>query len=175
VRAIKTITISILALGLLAGSAVGVAAKDEEAADPMAPSTFAWDYGDEETEQGFFIEAVDPRASGEMSLGELSSINTDANGIGSWESRLANDGGAWVGIGKEIGGSTQDRTGGDWQADEFDSYWEVGITMWEMTGEGGYDGLSLILFEDAAFGPEHWRPYPFSWGIIFPSELPAGE
>ena len=36
-RIIKTTTISILAVGLLAGSAVGVAAQD---ADPMAPSTF---------------------------------------------------------------------------------------------------------------------------------------
>jgi hypothetical protein len=35
-RAIRTTTISILALGLLAGSAVGVAAQDEEAAGPVS-------------------------------------------------------------------------------------------------------------------------------------------
>jgi hypothetical protein len=39
-RAIKTTTISILAVGLLAGSAVGVAAQDEEANTdaPVGPS-----------------------------------------------------------------------------------------------------------------------------------------
>ena len=42
-RTIKTTTISILAVGLLAGSAVGVAAQDE-VADPMAPATFSGTY-----------------------------------------------------------------------------------------------------------------------------------
>ena len=62
-RGVKATTISILAVGLLAGSAVGVAAQDD-AADPMAPSTFAWRLGDEEAEQGYFIEAVDPELRG---------------------------------------------------------------------------------------------------------------
>ena len=44
-RAIKTTTISILALGLLSGSAVGAAAQDEVAADmPTGPATFSGTY-----------------------------------------------------------------------------------------------------------------------------------
>ena len=39
-KGLKTSVISILAIGLLAGSAVGVTAQDEEAADPMAPAVF---------------------------------------------------------------------------------------------------------------------------------------
>ena len=38
-RTVKTTVVSILAFGLLAGSAVGVAAQ-EEAPDPMRPATF---------------------------------------------------------------------------------------------------------------------------------------
>ena len=167
-RAIKTTTISILAVGLLVGSAVGVTAQDE--ADPMAPSTFAWDYGDEEAEQGFFIEAVDPRASGEMTLSEGPSIETDTNGVWSLESRLVNDGGAWVGVGREFGGMAEDRTGGDWQEGEFDTSWEVGIVMWELTGEGGYDGLTLMLFEEYDYDGTGSVPHPNPWGMIYPSE-----
>ena len=86
-RGIKTISISILTIGLLAGSAVGVAAQDEGAADPMAPSFFAVEYvagdnfefdegtfeevapglerEDGSVTTGLFVEADDPRASGE--------------------------------------------------------------------------------------------------------------
>ena len=82
--AIRTTTISILAIGLLASSAVGVAAQDEGPADPMAPSFFAVEYvaGDDfdhvdgtfgevgpglEKEYGgattgLVVEAEDPRA-----------------------------------------------------------------------------------------------------------------
>ena len=87
-RAIRTTTISILAVGLLAGSAVGVAAQDE-AADPMAPAFFEVEYiaGDDfevvegtyeeleegerfvgEVVRGMLFEAEDPRASGEVSM-----------------------------------------------------------------------------------------------------------
>ena len=165
-RGVKATTISILAVGLLAGSAVGVAAQDD-AADPMAPSTFAWRLGDEEAEQGYFIEAVDPRASGQMTLSDLPSIETDANWVASYEGRLVNDGGAWVGIGREVGGGTTDLTGGDWQEGEHDTFWEAGVAIWEMTGEEGYEGLSLILvdhFPETSLGP---------WGIIYPSEPPV--
>jgi len=141
----------------------------DEGADPLAPATFAWT-GIEDTDQGFLVEAVDPRASGEMILGEGPAIRTDANFVVTVESRLVNDGGAWVGMGREIGGLTYDPTGGDWQAGEFDTEWEVGITMWEMTGEGDYDGLSLILFTEADFDENLFAPHPISWGLIFPTD-----
>ena len=75
-RTIKHNTISILAVGLLAGSAVGVAAQDE--VDPMAPSTFTTEpigepevTADPETGLGTLVapyEATDPRASGTIDL-----------------------------------------------------------------------------------------------------------
>jgi len=87
VRGIKTTVISVLALGLLAGSAVGVAAQDGAPADPMARAFFEVEYiaGDDfefvdgtyeevgpglerfdgEIVRGQLVEAEDPRASSE--------------------------------------------------------------------------------------------------------------
>ena len=69
-KGLKTTLISILAIGLLAGSPVGVAAQDEEAADPMRASTFKWSFDGQAAE---FIEptvvrlrfgAVQPASTG---------------------------------------------------------------------------------------------------------------
>ena len=186
-RGIKTITISILALGLLAGSAVGVAAQDEES-DPMAPSSFTWSYGDvegsirgyPEISQGFTVVASDPRASGEMTNDPIDADEEFL--IGLWESRLVNDNGSWVGIGKQVDGFVND-LGTDFE-------WEAGLPRWELTGEGDYAGLSLILFDPYVYlfmclssaealasssCPDYGSLPPFGtfsnpWGVIYPSE-----
>ena len=177
VRAIKTINISILALGLLAGSAVGVAAQDE-ASDPVVPPTFTWSYGDvegsirgyPEISQGFTVVASDPRASGEMTNDPVDEDFDEPTLIGLWESRLVNDDGSWVGIGKQVIGFTNDLG--------LDFSWEAGLAGWEMTGEGAYEGLSLILFDPYVYLIDYRQQTPFGthsnpWGVIYPSEPPA--
>ena len=196
-RVIRTTTISILALGLLAGSAVGVAAQDE--ADPMAPSTFTWSYGDASNlvgevifradgAEGYTVVALDPRASGEMTHEQVDddifeAIEADEpNLFGLWESRLVNDGGSWVGIGRKVGVSAS--------LDESDNGWSSDLMVHELTGEGGYDGLSLILFDPYVYlfmclssaealasssCPDSGSLPPFGtfsnpWGVIYPSE-----
>ena len=73
-RGIRTITVSMLAIGMLAGSAVGIAAQDEAAAG--GASYFTWDTAgppefSEDPVTGLpavtvAIEATDPRASGSL-------------------------------------------------------------------------------------------------------------
>ena len=76
VRAIRTTIISILALGLLAGSAVGVAAQDDASADPTAPAFFEVEYiaGDDWEFVDGTYEEVGPgleRFDGEIVRGQL--------------------------------------------------------------------------------------------------------
>ena len=176
-RAIKTTTISILAVGLLAGSAVGVAAQDE-ASDPMVPPTFTWSYGEVEgsirgypvLEQGFTVVASDPRASGEMTNEPIDPESEEEPLVGLWESRLVNDDGSWVGIGKQVEGLVNS-LGSDYR-------WEAGLPAWELTGEGAYEGLSLILFDPYVYLIDYRQQTPFGthsnpWGVIYPSEPTA--
>ena len=162
-RAIKTGLISIIALGLLAGSAVGVAPQDEEAAGPMAPVFFSWtiDQASEpefvegavdasvpgvttargNTVTGVRIEAEDPRASGVSTIflnediydvaatGEIIGVTTIAR-------RITNDDGSWSGTGNEA-----------IYLDTAADAPPTGVQFATLTGEGGYEGLTLILFE----------------------------
>jgi hypothetical protein len=133
VRAIRTTTISILAIGLLAGSAVGVAAQDA--------TVFTWDPTPGEEPGTATIEASDPRASGALTIGLGEALVTDELVLGTFSLRLANDDGAWTGTGMGFGG------------DETQS-----VDIWELTGEAGYDGLSLFTFD----GEGIEQP----WGVI---------
>jgi hypothetical protein len=154
VKGPKTTFISILAIGLLAGSAVGVAAQDEEA-DPMAPSAFSGDAsGDEppefytDPETGLEVVVIptfnmaDPRASGTWTEVEDGADVEDGGlnyGAGVSSVRLANDGGAWIGTKRSIGSNDGEGEGSQGSRGVFT----------ELVGEGGYEGLSLFMYEAA--------------------------
>jgi hypothetical protein len=120
VRTIKTSLISILTVGLLAGSAVGVAAQDEEfpplvyftgsVGDPgrfvepeVTPGDLGWTMSGLEVYDLPF-EVSDPRISGSLSgfgqgagggpFGEEGFVNFDA-----YTYRIDNEGGSWEGQG----------------------------------------------------------------------------
>ena len=169
-RTIKTTTISILAIGLLAGSTVGVAAQDEDA-DSLAPALTSgsfvyWDgepdSWDETTRDGIQTEAWVDSADVEMSDSRLSGAITldytkqrfDVLGTDiAWgTARIENDAGAWDGTMRQT--SDRDASGR-----------EVGY--YELVGSGAYDGLSAMVFEtETPVGGREWS------GIIFPGELP---
>ena len=143
-RAIKTTIIPILALGLLAGSAVGVAAQDE---DPMAPSTFTMQRVDEPrvTTDGTGArvvvgewESTDPRASGTGTQVVVEAPVDVADGDGGLVQRMAvqfvNDGGSWVGDSRGFLTFTSDGP----PTVQF---------LGELVGEGAYEGLSLLFAE----------------------------
>ena len=164
-RAIRTTTISILALGLLAGSAVGVAAQDE---DPMAPSTFTMQLADDpvvntdsagkRTAVGP-VESTDQRASGTLTQvaasapvnvadGDGGEIHTDAV-------RLVNDGGSWLGSNRGFLTFPSDGP----PTVQF---------LGELVGEGGYEGLTLFFAQTGDAEDVRWL------GVIVPTdEVPA--
>ena len=166
-RTIKTTTSSILALGLLAGSAVGVAAQDEAGMEPVAVTGRATFVEGElvepefsETPDGNFAgnglvvvhiwDTDDPRLNGEAT--RTVNFRTDSNFTTVIESEamvLTNDGGSWVGDGWGYGAAGD---GG-------------GISA--LSGRGGYEGLTAIV----AHGPNAGTGWTLE-GIIFPSERP---
>jgi hypothetical protein len=154
VKKFRTPLVAAIAIGLLAGSAFGVAAQDE-AADPMAPSAFSGAaegdgppkfLTDPETGLDLVVispfELADSRASGTWSQIEDFARVEDGGReyrAGGSSVRLANDGGAWVGTLRVVGAGNPSKKG------------RVG-TFTELIGEGGYEGLSLFIFE--TFGPK---------------------
>jgi len=144
VRAIKSTTISILAVGLLAGSAVGVAAQDSGAmvtgTVEYAEGTY-FDTGSDgavtSSSPGVIFSMSDPRLSGtaEITTYGVQAMGGDGfieAGFGTDVITLQNDDGAWSGVGTsalvldEQGPSVMEAT-------------------WHLTGEGAYDGLSAYL------------------------------
>ena len=185
-RAIKTTTISILALGLLAGSAVGVAAQDEAAADmPTGPATFSGTYevqwppvveltetfvdGVEQYRDEVLagsLETTDPRLTGSV----LQAQNTDVHNVSGRDQtvvprsvnwRIENEGGAWTGQGYELHG---------WGSDAPHDGVPFGVTVLMLTGEGDYEGLSAYLMVDISTWSED--TLPIVDGAVFPGEAP---
>ena len=175
-RAAQTTTISVLALSLLAGSAVAVAAQDEEATtEPNSPVIVTGNQlgggrpvqEPEATmvdgvrqERGLVVtgdrfEADDPRMTGSLSIAG----NADFRTVGgtpailiSYTLRIENEEGSWSGPCDFL--AVPD----DGRPDPFSCLF---------SGEGAYDGLSAYLvFEN----PEQ-PPFPFQ-GLIFEGELP---
>ena len=155
-RTIKTTTISILALGLLAGSALGVAAQDEEAATdaPVGPSYFTGQlvsdfegtpFGSNGVLfEGDAIEVSDPRVSGSLTRAGTSNFHNDVGDspviafqADAW--RIENDAGTWSGQGTGLLRGGPDGPGGE------DS---VETSTVVLTGEGGYEGHTLYLIVD---------------------------
>ena len=166
-RTIKTITISTLAVGLLAGSAVGVAAQDEASMEPAevtGRATFAEGVlvepamsdgpGDIRVGDGMVVvhtwDTNDPRLDGEATRTVNFRFDSEfTNGIESEAMELTNDGGSWVGDGWGYG------TGTD------------GSGFSALSGRGGYEGLTAFVVR----GPNEGDGWDLK-GIIFPSERP---
>ena len=160
-RGIKTVTISILALGLLAGSAVGVAAQ-EGGGGAYVTGTIAVS-GGECTEAAVWnecplsLDASDSRLSGEGSVRNagLPLPSDDVFIVLVTQSvRIANDEGAWTGGGRLYAVPSEEEARG------------VDEPTWILSGEGAYDGLTAVLRAD--LGPDG----SFG-GVIVGAEPPA--
>jgi hypothetical protein len=112
VKGLKTTLVVAIAIGLLAGSAIGVAAQDE-VAPPVAPGTFTADavLQGEYVEVGcdfsdgvescrdecqMAVDATDPRASGTLTYG----LNRDTHSgvsVRAGTVTIENDDGMWAG------------------------------------------------------------------------------
>ena len=151
VRAIKTTTISILAVGLLAGSAVGVAAQETGQAYVTGSAVVSIDECMEAegwNECPLSLDASDQRLTGEGTLrnadlpmpGEESFIILITQSL-----RVANEDGAWVGGGQLYLVPTEE-----------DGAVGENEPTWVLTGEGSYEGLTAVLrpsfAEDVQFG-----------------------
>ena len=185
-RAIKTTTISILALGLLAGSAVGAAAQDEApvAGAPTGASFFTGTYeggfpttepvvtavDDGEQIRGLVVQGTidtsDPRMTGvvtqaididDAELGDAGRVSLSAH---SW--RIENDGGSWVGPGTGLGYVDAD----------FEFLLDTATVS--LTGEDGYAGLVAYLIMEGGLEPVVTGAVLVGAMPPFP-ELPAAE
>ena len=169
-RAIKTSIISILAIGLLAGSAVGVAAQEE---DPMAAAAVtggapAWtqESGGAPTLLDDFAmlsegmqftnswEVSDPRLSGDITVaGNVIRYNEHRMQVGAADAILENDDGRWVGRLTVLEG---ERLG------ETETY--------ILEGEGAYAGLTAYVVTQRIEGdPDGAQTLA---AAIFPHEMP---
>ena len=181
-QAIKTTTISILALGLLAGSAVGVAAQDEEAAaEPSTPAKVAGTIDEEasdlvqeptetvvdgmlEVRDGAFagdrLEMDDPRLTGTIT----GAFNVDVHKASDFVDivaqtfalRIENEAGSWSGQ-----GTTVVHDGATVPEDE-----ALRLDTLLLTGADAYEGLSAYLVVDGTEDP------PTVEGVIFAGEMP---
>jgi hypothetical protein len=163
-RTIRSTTISILAVGLLAGSAVGVAAQDEEAAaGPSTPAkvtgTLNQEAGDlvqEPTEtvvdgvlevrgviaEGDRFEMDDARLTGTVTVAVNVDVHKESDFVDvaafSLALRLENEAGSWSGRGTGV-----NHGGGGIPPEE-----ALSLDTWVLTGAGDYEGLSAYLLVD---------------------------
>ena len=166
-RAIKTSTISILALGLLAGSAVGVAAQDEEATTTSFTGTIEFiDVARESTDtdlgtgftdySGFVIlnsyESSDPRFTGDSSVvvnGVMVPDSFETTGQRATTYLVTNDGGSWLGEARAFGNGETDS-----------------VSFITFVGRDGYEGQTAYAQIDPTQDP------PTISGVIFPVAMP---
>lgn len=161
-RTVKATITSIVTIGMLAGSAVGVTAQD---ADPAAPSVWSGELVPAEGEQISFedtptylevlgrdsgrIEASDPRISGDWAqVLAVRVFDPDGDGavLQTATISIANEGGSWSG------------TYSGWAGGSSGQGWNV------LAGEGGYDGLTAVFSQTTDGTVE---------GLIVPGAAPA--
>ena len=170
-RAIKTTTISILAVGLLAGSAVGVAAQEAEATAEVSSFTGTGTEGLEVLAEGTFgvntdglndsvgvvyvarFDSDDDRLAGDATITANWQFPDDPGYLlGTARTyELANEGGSWVGQSHSL------------VADDLGVAVETAV----LTGQDGYEGLTAYVHFD-------WNDdftTNFS-GVIFPGAGP---
>ena len=172
-RAIRTTTISILAIGLLAGSAVGVAAQDEVATAEVSSFTGTGSEGLEVLAEGTLevnadglnesvgvayvarFDSDDDRLTGDATITANWQFADPSDGLAQLAARtyeITNEGGSWLGkshsfIADDVG---------------------VQVEMAVLTGQDGYEGLTAYVHFD-------WND-DFSTnfsGLIFPGPGPA--
>jgi hypothetical protein len=168
VKGLKSTLATAIAIGLLAVSVIGVTAQGEEGAGPES-ATFAVNFRFSSPTEVIVDEAnglltlvdwpfraTDPRAAGrltavwatsELTGDGLRSLNLKCcpdyikEGL-----RLVNDGGAWVGTGVQFGVSEKDqRTKKQRRKGRGKAPLSGYGRFMELTGEGGYEGLSMVL------------------------------
>ena len=169
-RTVKTTITSILVIGLLAASAVGVAAQEEEAsAQGPVEFTAKWSWGPgvraDATEAGegvmmtrggawrpgVITSASDPRLEGAVTIAANSNQYSGGPEVWNYAFRIENDGGAW-----QQSPTIDLATGPD----------DLNTTTGVMIGEGGYDGL-VAVFDNLEQG-QTWTLH----GYIIEGELP---
>ena len=190
VRAIKSSIISILAIGLLAGSVVGVAAQEEEAAaEPGTPTKVAGTIDQEAVDLvqpptetvvgsvseirgaivgGLRFEMDDPRLTGTVTnvanhdrhIKKSEAINIMPSALGL---RIENEAGSWSGQGTGV--SHRGATIPQDEAFSLDTYL--------LTGAGAYEGLSAYLVVDGTEDPVTVEGVIFAGGMPPAPELPA--
>lgn len=160
-RIIKTGLVSIVALGLLAGSAVGGAAQDEGSAEPATPAYATGTVGAPATVvegtfsegnrvlrdqrfEGVPVESSDPRLAGafDVAVNGHSQITDESGAIVESRSyRAENDGGAWTGSGTYVVA---------WGEDPGAPH--IARETIVLHGEGGYQGLVAYMTQDFVAG-----------------------
>jgi hypothetical protein len=164
VRKTRTTAISILAVGLLAGSTIGAAAQDEpaiEATEVTGKVTFGEPISmpqGTETPEGIIVtegvvanttwDASDDRLDGDGTYSVNASGPLDGPSIALETYELTNDGGSWIGDGRAYSGESG-RTG-----------------FVTLSGRDGYEGLSAYVVTEFD-GQSAWDLR----GVIFPSEM----
>ena len=179
-RAIKTSVISILAIGLLAGSAVGVAAQDDPietsflngtltVSEAVAPGTETRDGGVTEVRNRFFagglLDTDDPRMMGPITAVVNSDVRIEAGTnfrvtLQSIAVRIENDDGAWDGSATAFARGRSPRDTGN-------------LATVILAGEGSYDGLSAYLLIDLTEQPAVVQGTVYA-GTMTPSPDPVG-
>jgi hypothetical protein len=170
VKGLKTTLISAIAIGLLAGSSVGVAAQTDEATAPVEftakwvfgpdvrAETFEFDGGNLMSrggawQPGVLTAASDPRLEGTISVAANSNQLAGAGGpeVSTYAFRIENDEGTWQQM------PTINLALGDG---------DLNSTTGVLIGEGGYAGL-IAVFDNVTTG-EVWDLH----GYIIAGELP---
>ena len=169
-RTIKTTTIPILAIGLLAGSTLGVAAQEADTtAQGPVEFTATWSWGPDvrtdtmEGEEGVVMTrggawrpgvitgATDPRLEGAVTIAANSNQYPCGPEVWNYAFRIENDGGA-----RQQSPTIDLATGPD----------DLNTTTGVMVGEGGYDGL-IAVFDNLEQG-QTWTLH----GYIIEGALP---
>ena len=135
-RTCKTTTISILALGLLAGSAVGVAAQGALVTGSITEPDMCEPAPDgADTCSGGRFEFDDPRLTGDYETTTTLTFGSGAEFIDGFietgDLRVTNDGGAWSGRLLWAFATAEEPV--------------FAGSHWVLTGEGGYDGLTAYV------------------------------
>jgi hypothetical protein len=169
VKGLKPSVISMLAVGLVAGSAVGVAAQEEPSKEAASVTGRAAWFGEvsagtqtssdgivavEDVVHNHIWSASDPRLSGEVTYtGNWYFVPDPYIGIQSGTYELTNDEGSWLGDATAYGSEALG----------------VDADVVVFTGRGGYEGLTAYVVLD-------WGSQDVSGeniqGVIFPSAMP---
>ncbi len=161
--------ITLLTIGQLAGSAVSVAAQDDEAVvvsggmSPIGGASVPCELEEDFTELDdgtaswtwcFGLVMDDPRLTGDGSV-VMAERAYDGFGLISSRVEIANEGGSWSGNGTRV---------------FIDGDPGIDIEQLVLSGAGGYGGLTAILYADPEFG---FRGLD-SWnGVIVSGEMPG--